>query len=221
MNNHRFISNTLPNSENTNRNLQFEYENVPIQTLDGTVESISTLVPGVTEYVSMAKQACRRDLTLFTWDQSAAIYLYTMSIPFFSRLNAALRDPNRQVLHPWLPFLKLLMSALEKLPQTKAIVWRGVHYDARLHFVDNDIYTWWGVTSCSKNINRVQAYLGESGTLFTIEAVHGKDISMFSAVPDEQEVVLMPGTHVRAKFQPLSFIDRLFVIHLEEIDAQK
>ena len=77
------------------------------------------------------------------------------------------------------------------------------------------IYTLYGVSL------RVQAYLGESGTLFNIETVHGKDISMFSAVPDEQEVILMPSTRVRAKFEPLNFIDRLFVIHLEEIDAQK
>lgn len=221
MENRRFITNILPNREDTNHNLKSEYERSPILTLERTVEEISVLVPNIKEYASTAKQKCRRDLTLLTWDESAAIYLYTMPKPFFSGLNTALRDPNRLGLRPWFSFLKLLMGALEKLPNTKTILWRGVDYDARSHFVDNDIYTWWGVTSCSRNISRVQAYLGESGTLFNIAAVHGKDISMFSAVPDEQEVVLMPGTGVCAKSQPLSFIDRLFIIHLEEIDAQK
>jgi hypothetical protein len=59
--------------------------------------------------------------------------------------------------------------------------------------------------------------LGESGTLFAIETIHGKDISIFSAVPDEEEVILMPGTRVRTRYQSLSVIDRFFIIHLEEI----
>jgi hypothetical protein len=70
-------------------------------------------------------------------------------------------------------------------------------------------------------ISSVQNFLGESGTLFAIEAIHGKEISRFSAVPHEHEVILMPGTRVRARCQSLSFIDRLFVIHLEEINPQE
>src|SRR5690349_7987291 len=110
--NRRFVNNILPKSEDTNQNLQSEYEHLPVLTLDKAVESISPLVPSVVEYVSTAKKACKRDLTSLTSDESAAIYLYTMAIPFFSRLNAAFRDPNRQVLRPWLSFLKLLMNAL-------------------------------------------------------------------------------------------------------------
>ncbi len=71
------------------------------------------------------------------------------------------------------------------------------------------------------NIKSVQDFLGKSGTLFTIKTTHGKDVSMFSAVPDEAEVILMPGTRVRAKSEALNFIDRLFVIHLEEINPQR
>jgi hypothetical protein len=70
-------------------------------------------------------------------------------------------------------------------------------------------------------LNIVQPFLGESGTLFAIDVVHGKDISAFSAIPDEQEVVLMPGTRVRRRYESLNFIDRLFVLHLEEINPQR
>ncbi len=51
--------------------------------------------------------------------------------------------------------------------------------------------------------------------------MYGKDISAFSAIPDEQEVILMPGTCVRARCQSLSFIDRLFVVHLKEENPQR
>ncbi len=144
-----------------------------------------------------------------------------MPIEFFSKLNIALRHPNRQVLKPWLDFLKLFVTSLKKLPSTKATVWRGVSYNANSKFVDNDVYTWWDINSCTVNINIVQGFLGESGTLFAIETIDGRDISMLSAFPNEQEVILMPGTCVRAKYQSLNFIDRLFIIHLEEIVPQR
>jgi hypothetical protein len=143
-----------------------------------------------------------------------------MPVSFFSRLNIALRDENRHALKPWSAFLKLFITALEKLPSTEATIWRGINYDATLMFVDNDVHTWWNLNSCSMDPNIVQSFLGESGTLFVINAIHGKDISMFSAFPEEREVVLMPGTRVRRKYETLNFMDRLFVLHLEEINSQ-
>jgi hypothetical protein len=71
------------------------------------------------------------------------------------------------------------------------------------------------------NPNSVRQFLGESGTLFAVDAIHGKDISALSAIPDEQEVVLMPGTRVRRRYESLNFIDRLFVLHLEEVNPQR
>jgi hypothetical protein len=62
--------------------------------------------------------------------------------------------------------------------------------------------------------------LGESGTLFTIKTIDGKDVSQFSAVPDEEEVILMPGTCVRVKGPSFDFIERLFIIDLEQINSQ-
>jgi hypothetical protein len=63
--------------------------------------------------------------------------------------------------------------------------------------------------------------LDENGTLFAIETIHGRDISTFSAVPDEQEVIIMPGTRVRVKSQSLNISDRLFIFHLEEIAPRR
>jgi hypothetical protein len=67
----------------------------------------------------------------------------------------------------------------------------------------------------------IRPFLGDNGTLFAIHTIHGKDISAFSAFPDEREVVLMPGTRVRARYQALNFDDRLFFLHLEEINPQR
>jgi len=217
----RFINTASLELQEANRSPIFGYQHLPILTLEEAIERIIPLVPGIVGYVANAKENCNRSSALLTWNESAAIYLYSMSIPFFSRMNAALRAENRHELKPWFGFLKLFITALEKLPSTKATVWRGVNYDDTLTFVDNDVHIWWSINSCSMALNIVQPFLGERGTLFAIDAIHGKDISTFSAIPDEQEVVLMPGARVRARCESLSFIDRFFVVHLEEENSQR
>ncbi len=222
MTNHRFVSNTLSELKEVNQSSILGYEDSPVLTLEEAVENIIPLISDVIDYVATAKKKYNWHLTLLTRDESAAIYLYTMSgKSFFSSLNTALRAANRQLLQPWFPFLKIFITALEKLPSIKATIWRGVNYDATLRFVENDTDTWWCINSCSRNINIVKPFLGENGTLFAIEAIHGKDISMLSANPDEQEVILLPGTRVRAKNQSLNVTDHLFIIHLEEINLQR
>jgi len=197
------------------------YEDLTCLTLDEAVEKITPLVADAAKYLLDAKENCNKDSTLLTLDESAAIYLYSMSTSFFSSLNVALRNRNRHALKSWFAFLKLFMTALKKLPSIKATVWRGVNYDDTLTFVDKDVHIWWGVNSCSMSPKNVEPFLGETGTLFAIDAINGKDISAFSAVPDEQEVILMPGTCVRAKFESLDVTDHLFLVHLVEINPQR
>ncbi|CAF4167780.1 unnamed protein product, partial [Adineta steineri] len=132
----------------------------------------------------------------------------------------ALRAEDRHALIPWFAYLKLFMTALNKLLPIKAVVWRGVYGDVSSVFANNNIEVWWSVNSTSSDLEIVQPFLGEHGTLFTIEAKCGKDISQFAANPDEKEVILMPGTCVRAKTEVLNFNDRLFVVHLDEITPQ-
>ncbi|CAF3976140.1 unnamed protein product, partial [Rotaria sp. Silwood1] len=66
----------------------------------------------------------------------------------------------------------------------------------------------------------VEQHLGETGTIFAIDAVRAKNISAFSTFPEEQEIVLMPGTRVSAKCQLLKFIDRYILVSLEEDTSQ-
>ena len=217
----RFINNNLRKLQEANNNPILDYETSPILTLEDAAQSIIHIVPGLADYVSRAKANCNRDSKLLTQDESAAIYLYSMPTSFYSSLNIALRSEARYMLKPWFAFLKLFITALEKLPSTKAVIWRGVSFDATLTLFENEVYTWWNISSCSTKINIVQDFLGESGTLFSIEASHGKDISSFSAVSDEHELILMPGTRVRVKSKSLNLIGCFFVVHLEEINPQR
>ena len=217
----RFVNKALSELQESNRSPIYGYQHLPILTLEEATKETIALVPGVVDYVTKAKTECNRSSTLLTRDESAALYLYSMPIPFFSRLNDALRAEDRHALKPWFTFLKLFITALEKLPSAKATVWRGVVGDVSSTFVSNDVHTWWSVNSCSNALNVVQLYLGPTGTVFAIDTIHGKDISMFSNFPQEQEIVLMPGTRVRRKCPSLNHADRLFIVHLEEDPSQR
>ncbi|CAF4072355.1 unnamed protein product [Adineta steineri] len=220
MSQNRFVNRTLSELREANRSPIFGYEDSPFLTLEETAEKIIPFVPSVIAYVMTAKNECNQYSDLLTRDESAAIYLYSMPSSFFSSLNDTLRDENRHALKPWFAYLKLFMTALKKLPSIKTVVWRGVYGDVSSVFASNNIDVWWSVNSTSMDLKIVQPYLGEHGTLFAIEAICGRDISQFSAILEEREVILMPGTYVRAKTEALSFKDCLFVVHLDEVTPE-
>jgi hypothetical protein len=218
----RFINNNLPKLQEANHKAIIDYEDLPLLTLEEAVEKIIPLIPHVMDYVATAKKKYNWHSPLLTRDESAAIYLYTIpKTEFFSSLNRALRAANRQILQPWLHFLKLLITALKRLPSTKATIWRAVDYDATLDFIEGEVYTYWYISLCSRNLHIAELFLPKSGTLFVIDAIYGKDISMFSAIPDEQEVILMPGTRVRAKSRTSNLLQSYFIVRLEEINFQR
>ena len=215
----RFVSHGISDLQAANNNPIYGYQHLPIEKLEKTIEKLVNVVPGLTNYVTQAKNHCNQNSTLLTHDESAAIYLYSMQTSFYSCLNEALRAKDRQALKPWFAFLKLFMSALEKLPPLRRIIWRGIAEDVGSNFVQNTTQTWWSVNSCSTDLRVVEFYLGDKGTVFTIDAKKGKAISNYSAMKDECEVVLMCGTHLHIKSNPLSFQNRLSIVHLEEYEG--
>jgi hypothetical protein len=217
----RFVNNALSDLQEANRSPIYGYQHLPILTLEEATEKIILLVPDITDYVTEAKKNCNQNSDLLTHDESAAIYLYSMPISFFQCLNIALRAENRDTLKPWFAFLKLFITALEKLPSTKTTVWRGVSGDVSSKFVDNVVQTWWSVNSCSMALDVVEIYLGTTGTVFAIDTIHAKDISKFSLFENEQEFVLMPGTRVRAKGKSLNFQNHFFLVSLKEENPQR
>jgi hypothetical protein len=221
MSKERFTNNALSDLQEANRSPIFGYEDSPILTLEEAVVKLIPLISGVKGYVMTANKKYNRHSDLLTRDESAAIYLYSMPSPFFSGLNTTLRAENRHALKPWFAYLKLFMTALNKLPSIKKVVWRGVSGNVSSSFANHNTDIWWSVNSCSMDLNIVQPFVGEDGTLFAIEAEHGKDISQFSACTQEQEVILMPGTCVRAKSQNFNHNDRFFIVHLGEVTHQR
>ncbi|CAF1527375.1 unnamed protein product [Adineta steineri] len=194
------------------------YKDRALKSLEEAVKSIVPFVDKVVQYVEEAKQKCKKN-TKLTTNESASIYLYTMITPFYEKFNEALRDENPPAVVPWFDFLKLFTTALSKLPSRPTTVWRGVANISGSDYYENDIFTWWGVSSCSLDANVGAFFIGEKGILFCINTINGKDISDYSSAVDgeawEKEIVLMPGTRLCVKSRTLN--DKgLDVVHLEE-----
>merc|ERR1712187_490445 len=65
------------------------------------------------------------------------------------------------------------------------------------NLLSGQIWSWWSFSSTTRNkqvLLKIASFFGTSGkrTLFCINAV-GVDIAPFSAMPNEEEVLLLPG----------------------------
>jgi hypothetical protein len=136
---------------------------------------------------------------------------------FYEQLNKALREENHETLKPWFSFMRLIMSGLEKLPDASGqIIWRGIAQDIGSLYSDNMTFTWRSFNSCTTNLKVIVPYIGLRGTAFAIECKRAKNISGFSVVKDEAEVILLPGTNFHVISSSL-LPDNLYIVHLKEI----
>ncbi|CAF1507096.1 unnamed protein product [Adineta steineri] len=159
-----------------------------------------------------------------TKDESAAVYIYTMEMSdddscVYRVLNQTLRAEDRKKVRPWFGYLKLLHSATSKLPRFKGTVFRGIDKDVTKSFKKGQKITWWSISSCSTSVNVIKDFINKSpsSTLFNIECLNGKSISPYTCYPNEDEVILMPGTVFAVVSDPLSHHGGLNFIHLKEI----
>jgi uracil DNA glycosylase len=132
-------------------------------------------------------------------DEIAGLYLYTCESAFYRQINAILRSPDRTRIIPYLPYLRLLFSAVSRLPARKEPLWRGVSLDLRAQYPLGRTVTWWGVSSCTSKLSVAQGFLGRRGkrTLFEVHPVRAVGIRGFSAFTGEEEFILAPGTQLK------------------------
>jgi len=180
--------------------------------------------------VSLARneRSKEEDINNLTVDESAAIQLYTMESKteqesLFYVLNSTLRLADRSKLKPILPYLRLLIGALEKLPSFSGLVYRGVNGNISSNFIKDKKLTWWGFSSCTRSLEVLNSeeFLGKSGqrTLFYIECISGKSIQNYSYSSSvDEEILLLPGTEFLVTGKKRRG-HGLTIVHLREILA--
>jgi hypothetical protein len=202
------------------------YDSVPLVSLEEAVQPLVLFLPAVQSHVYSAKQNCTDPADGLTQDESAAIMLYTMSWEPLDRclyhaLNTTLRSADRQQLKPWFPYLKLLLTAIARLPTTASrIIYRGIKLDLSSNYSVHDTIVWWSFTSCTVSINvlKSELFLGKTGgrTMFAIETDSGIDIRKHSFFKIEDEVLLLPARQFKIQ-GCLDQGDGFHVIQLKEI----
>ncbi|MFD9306670.1 ADP-ribosyltransferase domain-containing protein [Streptomyces sp. NPDC060048] len=153
-------------------------------------------------------------------DAIAALYLYTCESAFYREINAVLRSPDRTRVTPYLPYLRLLFSAVSGLPAHTRPLWRGVSLDLRAQYPMGRTVTWWGVSSCTSELSVARSFLGNRGkrTLFEVTAAQAVGIKSFSAFTGEEEYILTPGTQLKVT-DVKSERGGLCTVKLTEVDA--
>jgi len=128
-----------------------------------------------------------------------ALMLYT-SNAIYRDLNAALRSEDRNKIKKYKPYLRLLFEALNRLPQQKRTLWRGLGVDLFDQYTVGSTITWWGVSSCTSDMNVAKNFMKGCGTACSFLTVNTKsavDISKITFYGNEKESLLAPGTQLK------------------------
>lgn len=205
----------------------YGYHSEKLVSIEKALEPVESEIDELPYYIQIAKRYCRYPSQHgLSHDQSAAIYIYSMDwneTSLYCVLNKALRSENRQALKVWFPYMKLFDSALNKLPNTRDTVWRGIPLDIGKNYTKDQIITWWGISSCSSSVNVIKDFIGKekNSTMFVIETITGKKIVNYTEHENEEEIVLRWGTKFRVKGDPLHQRNCSYLVHLMEIDEDE
>jgi hypothetical protein len=222
--NHRLINEEPKDSEEIGPIVGYAQESLP-SLFDACIPLVDMVDDIINCVATAVKATPDNPADGLTRDESASIRLYTMEWPdenasLYIILNRTLRTGDRNNLRPWYKYLKLFLSALVKIPCTqRQTVWRGIRQNVSDAFPRGAQVTWWSFSSCTTTLTVLEneLYLGHSGkrTLFSIEVFNARDISAHSYFKTEDEVLLLPGTHMEVRSQ-LNPTEELHIIHLRQ-----
>ncbi|MFC9295110.1 macro domain-containing protein [Streptomyces sp. NPDC057011] len=196
----------------------------PLMDFHDAVAPVTETLSGLARHIERSRDFGKRRADevsgSLSADAIAALYLYTCESAFYREINAVLRSPDRTRVTPYLPYLRLLFSAVSGLPTHTQPLWRGVSLDLRAQYPVGRTVTWWGVSSCTSELSVARAFLGSRGkrTLFEITPAQAVGIRSFSAFTGEEEYILTPGTQLKVT-DVKSERGGLCTVRLTEVDA--
>jgi hypothetical protein len=132
-------------------------------------------------------------------------------------MNEALRKRILSESKKYFPLLKKMLTGGRKLKDDGFVtVIRGVKANLADSYKKGTNGTWMEPTSTTRTIDKAMLFLGKTGsrTLFIIDCFRAVDISAFSAM-NEDERLILPGFAYTVKSQATQ-ADGLTIIQLEE-----
>ncbi|MFC9392254.1 macro domain-containing protein [Streptomyces sp. NPDC057027] len=199
----------------------------PVMDFRKAVEPVTQVLANLDRYVERSSRFAETKVAEagaeggLSADAISALYLYTCESAFYREINAVLRSPDRERLVPYLPYLRLLFSAVAELPVRTEPLWRGVALDLRSQYPLGRTVTWWGVSSCTSEPGVARSFLGSRGrrTLFEVTPARAVGIRRFSAFTGEEEYILTPGTQLKVT-EVTTERGGLCTVRLTELEGQ-
>jgi hypothetical protein len=201
-------------------------DTTPVVFLERAVDPLVHLLPNIQEKVKQAKLNCENPLDGLSCDESASIYLYSMRWEPHDQclclvLNSALHGNNQETLKPWNRYLRLLFTALDRLPSTSITFYQEMEQDFVENYSKGNVFVCWEFTSCSLSIAFSQSKQSSDQmrkrTMFEMQCYSAKYIEGHSSLKSQNEIILPP-----TQFQFKGYLDRkndLDIIQLREIDS--
>lgn len=198
-----------------------KFLNYNLVSLTDSLQPVSKDMGSLSDAIRTAKTCSKKNNGLDE-DQTAAIYLYTMELSpksVYSTMNCHLRTNDLTIAKVWFPYMKLLYTAVSKLPSFSGAVWRGVRRDLAKHYRKNAVIHWSWFTSSTKSITATKNFISQNyqGTIFMIECRDGKELKEYSEHPGEDEVLLLPGITLVVVDDALN-LNGMNVIHLRQTE---
>ena len=232
-NNRRIVEQTNDTNVIEERNVDpiIEYADEPLLYIEEACAPLENLIENLSYYIEMAlNETPSKPADNLTIDESAAIRLYTIEWAeqrqsLYFQLNQVLISGDRQRLRPYFKYMKLFLTGLAKIPCSPPLtVWRGVNQNLSTQFPKGTPVTWWRLSSCTTSIDVFNdtMFLGKDGdrTLFSIEAINARSIREHSHFAAEDEILLLPGTHMIVQSQ-LFQSPNIHIIHLKQIQPNQ
>jgi hypothetical protein len=230
------MPNTIPinrryvdTDEHAQRSFLFieDYDSTPLVSFEESIRPLAHIIPDIEQKALLAKEYSSVSDVHMSIDECASICLYSMEWqPYESgvyyNLNMLLRNRDHEHMKPWFHYLKILLTALHRIPSKRITVFRGVKLNLLEQYPKGKVFHWWSFSSCTTSVDVLQSehFFGTEGTrtMFIIDCHTGKDVSRYSYFDSENEVLLLAGS----RFQVVACLDQgndLHTIQLEEIES--
>eukprot|EP00808_Paulinella_micropora_P021091 g3573.t1 len=199
--------------------------------LGSLVSNLDTLVFFAAEAGKKLAKVKSHQQHLLTADECGSIYLYTCESDVYRQMNRALRNKDRSAVKPWFKYLRLLFSAIGKLPAVNENVWRGLSLPDEAEATrqiqslqemkkDGDTLFWWGASSCTVDMDTSVQFTGGkyapyTRIMFQVRCIRGARIETLSAIGNEKEVLLMPGSSFQIK-NLAEITPKVWIVELQE-----
>jgi len=145
--------------------------------------------------------------------------------PLYADMNATCYDRDRSKVQEYVDYMWLLLNSLGRLPAFAGVqVFRGVKRDLSANYAVGREITWHGFTSTTLKLDTLESpqFCGKTGDrtffIITLTQRQGRDITQYSMVPAEAEVLLPPGTTVKVESKT-DMGGGLTIINLTEVES--